>query len=244
MSAVQLNTKTILIVDPDNENREFLKSELHQRGFLTYEADSPAEAYPILIQDKKVDAVVIDLELCRSERESFIRDLQSDRLGNPAIILLIPSSVMSREDAYDKGVAAAMSKPYDPETLVSRIREALLPPSQRWKKALRAKAKHKLEVAAVTAESLGKGGIAIQLPTLQSSIFEGETIEFDMEVKDIEAWRLKGTGVIRYIKYDTIDHAPKTWGVEFESLDDISLLQVVKKLEGKKTSSYIPRTLH
>lgn len=242
MSAVQLNTKTILIVDADSENREFLKAELHQRGYLTYEAESPAETYAVLTQDKKVDAVIIDLELSRAERESFIHTLQSDRFGKPAVILLIPSSVMSREDAYDKGVAAALSKPFDPDTLVARIRELLLPPTQRWNKPTQ-KTKHKVQTA-LNSNALGKGGISIALPTLQSAIFEGESIELDLQVQDPEAWTIKGTGVIRYIKYDNTNHSPKTWGVEFESLDELSLMNVMKKLEGIQTLSYIPRNLH
>ena len=234
----QIASPSVLLVDSDSENRMILKVVLLLKGYEVHEADSFDETIEKLATHK-VAAVIIDLELSKAQRHELVSRLQSDEFGKVALFLLVASSVMSREDAYDLGAVAALSKPVDPTLLITRLEAALVPSAVRWKTAQNKHPRHQVAVS-LNKISLGRGGFTLNNEP-DHQIFEGETVGFSVEVDDLHPWRLNGTGIVRYVKLDQKNRRQKAWGVEFESLDESSYGHVVHAIQNKNPASYIPR---
>lgn len=233
--------KTILLVDHDAENRAFLRSEFEARGFFVVEAESSVQAIE-LARGQKTDAALIDLELSREEKRTLIGSLVSETFGTPMVFLLVAASSMTREEAYALGAAAAFSKPLDPDYIATRIHEALVPASTRWLRgsAVGAAIGGARVRSSLPSLNLGRGGFALPLGADENERLEGELVEFDVEVREESPWHLKGTGFIRYVKLDSAKRRPQAWGIEFNTLDEISFRQVMSRNESRKPLSYIP----
>ena len=243
MSTLQLSpvaAKSVLLVDSDSENRLVLKEVLLLKGYEVHEAESLDETIEKLAH-RKVAAIIIDLELPKAEREELVSRIQAEEFGKVAIFLLVASSAMTREDAYDLGAVAALSKPVDPSLLLARLESALVPPAVRWRKAQTKHPRHQVALS-LNKISLGRGGFTLNNEP-NHQIFEGERVEFNVEINDLRPWRLKGTGVVRYVKLDQKNRRQKAWGIEFESLDESSYDEVVHSIENGKPVSYIPRSV-
>lgn len=229
--------KTVLLVDNDWENRSFLRQELDSNGFIVSEADDDVMALEVL-KDNPADIVIIDLELSRKQRKDLVAQLHSTRYGHPLVVMLSGPSAMSREEAYDLGASAMLSKPIEPSFLISRLNDLLVPPSTRWKSEPSSKTKPSKQVAlSVDSLRLGRGGFSFT-PASDSNVIEGQSVEFKVEINELSKWTLNGTGVVRYVKFDK-SRRQQAWGIEFETLDEESLARVM----AQNPLSYIPGAL-
>ena len=243
MSAQLAAKKTILLIDGDTENRDYLKGEFESRGFMILEADDTIEAIKVASANK-VHAVMIDIELSKSQRVEFNHAIHTDACGAPLIFLIAGPSMISREEAYDLGASGVFSKPFDPEMMISQIAELLVPASTRWKsRPLNESRRSRRVSTSVQKLRLGRGGFALSLENAGPSL-EGEVVEFDVQVRDQQDWHLRGSGVIRYIKRDVAATGRDTWGIEFASLDEASLSHVMSRTATDRPLSYIPKILN
>lgn len=244
MSALIAAKKTILLVDGDTENRDYLKGEFETRGFLILEADDTLEAIKVASANK-VNAVIIDIELSKAQRVEFNVAIHSDACGSPLVFLIAGPSMISREEAYDLGASGVFSKPFDPELMIAQIGELLVPASTRWKRRLADEPRRSRRRVSMSVEKLrlGRGGFALSLENAGPSL-EGEVVEFDVRVNDQQDWSLRGSGVIRYIKRNVAATGRDTWGIEFASLDEASLNQVMNRTATDRPLSYIPKILN
>jgi DNA-binding response OmpR family regulator len=232
--------RSILLVDGEPENREFLKQEFEAQNYTVLEADDARQAIEIL-SAHSVDAVVLDLELSQRQRKSLMKEILSSKCGSPLVFIMASPNELSREEAYELGAAGAMSKPVNPSYLLSRIGALLTPADSRWMLTPSSnRAQHKV-AASVSKGQLGRGGFA--LSTLQDKeLLEGETVEFKVEVNhENDRWTLNGTGVVRYVNHDTKSRRQRAWGIEFESLDDASRKRVLDANFSAQDIPYIPR---
>ena len=226
--------RTVLIVDSDGENRDYLRQEFEAKGFIVLEAEDCRQTLDTLAANR-VGAVILDLECSGRQREALMKGIQSEESGNPMVFMLISPSVISREQAYDLGAVGVMSKPVDPAYLIGRVSRLLTPAVHRWKKTIAPGRRHKL-VASVFRPQLGHGGFAVT--DVQGNLFEGETVEFAVEVNDTDRWTLTGTGIVRYVHSDRRQRA---LGIEFESLDESSMKRIIENMGTAQQMRYIPR---
>jgi DNA-binding response OmpR family regulator len=232
--------RSILLIDGDTENRDFLKQEFESHDFTIFEADDSRQAIDIL-SAHAVDAVVLDLELSERQRKALMKEILSSKCGRPLVFILASPNEVSREEAYELGAAGAMSKPVNPAYLISRINTLLTPLANRWKQASASSRALTTVAASVSKGQLGRGGFAIST-LLDKELLEGETVEFKVEVNQEEdRWTLAGTGVVRYVNHDAKSRRPKGLGIEFESLDDSSRKNVLDQLDATPELPYIPR---
>ena len=230
-------THMILLVDSDAENRDFLKSEFEARNHIVLEADDEVQALEILSHEK-VDAVLIDLELTKKQRKEFMLKLQSEEFGMPHVILLASSSSLTREEGYDMGAEAVLSKPVEPEALVARVAKIIEPRTSRWRSKSNQKAEHKISLSLENL-AMGRGGFTI-ISDKDREALEGQSIEFALEVTR-KKWTIAGTGTVRYVKLDATKKRQEAWGIEIDSLEETSIDAIMQEFGSTLPLSYIPK---
>lgn len=112
--------KNILITDDDAHIRTLLKHVLTRDGYLVIEAVDGQEAIHKL-KDNTVDLAVVDvmmphvdgLELCQYIRETY--DI-------PIILLTARQQLSDKEQGYLRGTDDYLTKPFEPEELLFRIK--------------------------------------------------------------------------------------------------------------------------
>jgi DNA-binding response OmpR family regulator len=234
---------SVLVVADDSENRDFLVKELEEAGILVFSAEGPGEAIGIL-ETARVHALMIDMALSRQQRADFMKAVRTERCSNPLVILLAGTSAITREEAYDLGVSALFRKPIDFTQVTARLRELLVPEATRWSAARPAGSGRRRTVqVSLKNLKLGRAGFALPLES-DESVLEGDPVEFSVEVGGSDRWTLKGTGVVRYVKLDDVSKRQKAWGIEFETLEETSLSQVMARREDGPSVPFIPRSLH
>ena len=109
---------SVLVVDPSAENREVLRTVLHQRGLQCYEADE-AQSGLALAREHHPDVIVLDLDADDAMSGSVESELRQelDRESSSLIILgrLRRDSLLS--------ASRVLSKPYHFAPLVHTIEE-------------------------------------------------------------------------------------------------------------------------
>jgi CheY-like chemotaxis protein len=109
---------SVLVVDPSAENREVLRTVLHQRGLKIYEADEATSGLA-LAHEHHPDVIVLDLDAhdATSGSVQLQLRLELDRESSSLIILgkLRQDSVLAD--------SRVLSKPYHFAPLVHTIQE-------------------------------------------------------------------------------------------------------------------------
>src|SRR5215510_9252373 len=123
MSSILTNT-TILVVEDDQDTREFLRTLLEDTGANVLTADS-VEAALALYRLNPPDIIVSDMRLGSSDGYAFItviREYNREYRGFTPAIALTGFVYPGDEDrAIAAGFNAYISKPFNPEDLISTI---------------------------------------------------------------------------------------------------------------------------
>ncbi|MEK3671597.1 response regulator transcription factor [Paenibacillus sp. FSL R10-2771] len=112
--------KKIIVADDDVHIRTLLRHVLTREGYLVLEAGDGREAVT-LMQEQTVDLAVVDvmmphmdgLELCSYIRETY--DI-------PVILLTARQQLSDKEQGYLRGTDDYVTKPFEPEELLFRIK--------------------------------------------------------------------------------------------------------------------------
>jgi diguanylate cyclase (GGDEF)-like protein len=116
----------ILVVDDEPTIVELIEESLRMDGFETTRAYSGEEALEALSKDPP-DLVLLDLMLPGMDGYEVCRQMQKDvRLSQiPVIMLTAKSAVADRVAGYQKGADDYITKPFDAEELLVRVRAQL-----------------------------------------------------------------------------------------------------------------------
>jgi len=121
---VASNKRHLLVVDDDRRLRERLQKYLRQEGFLVTVADS-ASTVRILLEMFDVDLIIMDIMMPDVDGITLTEDLRRNNDTTPVIMLTARNERHQRIMGYDAGADDYMSKPFDPEELVKRIKAVL-----------------------------------------------------------------------------------------------------------------------
>ena len=116
----------ILVVDDEPTIVELIEESLHIEGYETSRAYSGEEALEALAKDPP-DLVLLDLMLPGMDGYEVCRQMQKDvRLSQiPVIMLTAKSAVADKVTGYQKGADDYITKPFDTEELLVRVRAQL-----------------------------------------------------------------------------------------------------------------------
>jgi DNA-binding response OmpR family regulator len=111
----------VLVVDDDPALRRLMTLVLRLEGF---DVDTAADGLKALecLQDHAVDVVVLDLLMPRMDGMTCYRAIRT--AGND-VPVVITSVLDSRNAARTLGAEAVLPKPFDPERLVTAVRDVL-----------------------------------------------------------------------------------------------------------------------
>jgi diguanylate cyclase (GGDEF)-like protein len=119
-------TPRILIVDDEPDIRDVLKITLSEENYEVLEASDGEEALKI-ITTKPLNLVLLDYKMPRMDGREVCRRIKSDLLLRhlPIIMVTGKSEVSDKVDGLDAGADDYITKPFDPQELLARIRMAL-----------------------------------------------------------------------------------------------------------------------
>ncbi|MGB9613764.1 MAG: response regulator [Candidatus Margulisiibacteriota bacterium] len=118
--------KNILVVDDDPTIVDIIEDLLKRNGFNTWPAYDAQEA-EIAIKRKKPDLILLDIMLPKIDGFTFLKNLKA----NPEFkdIPVICVTVLNKKEDLEKGkslgAADYITKPFDPDDLVARIKKVL-----------------------------------------------------------------------------------------------------------------------
>lgn len=118
-------SQRILVVDDDPLTREVLETILDLEAFVAVFASDGLEALERFQEEGPFDAVVTDVmmpgldgvELCRRIRASG----DDRRAATPVILLTAKDRRADREEGYEAGCDAYLTKPFSPLNLIDTI---------------------------------------------------------------------------------------------------------------------------
>lgn len=111
-------TKTILVIEDDTDINNMLCKLLSLNGFNTKSAFSGTEG--ILLHDKNVSLIILDLMLPGKNGEDIIKELKNKN-DVPIIVTSAIHDIDKKLDLFKLGVDDYITKPFDNEELIARI---------------------------------------------------------------------------------------------------------------------------
>ena len=121
--------KKILIVDDENDPREYLKVLFEENGYETDMATDGDEAMP-KVREFKPDLISLDIIMPRETGQKFYRQLCKDpEYGKTPVIICSGvtryKELFSRDYATMPKPAAFIEKPIDKDELLKKVKELI-----------------------------------------------------------------------------------------------------------------------
>ncbi|MFC4596813.1 response regulator [Cohnella hongkongensis] len=110
---------SVLVADPDDLVREFIKIRLELKGYRVYAAKDGQEAYDEYVR-RSPDVVITELNLPGMDGYQLVRSIQSNE--GKAIVLTDKQLEESRSRAYEAGAADYVTKPLSISELEWKIK--------------------------------------------------------------------------------------------------------------------------
>lgn len=120
------HTRTILIVDDNEDMRQFLSSIL-QSDYHIRTASDGQSAWQVLMEES-VDLVVSDLMMPNMNGLELTKQIKQSNNTNyiPVVLLTAKSAMESRLEALENGADDYVTKPFEPEYLKARIHNIIV----------------------------------------------------------------------------------------------------------------------
>jgi CheY-like chemotaxis protein/signal transduction histidine kinase/CHASE3 domain sensor protein len=116
--------KTILLVDDDMRNVFAVSSVLEEKGIHIVVAENGREAIEKLKEKKKIDLIIMDMMMPEMDGYEAMREIRKLKQFKDIIILALTAKAMrgDRERCIEAGANDYMSKPVEPDKLMSMLR--------------------------------------------------------------------------------------------------------------------------
>jgi len=114
----------ILIVDDDNDILELLEYSLNSAGYDTLGFLSTKNVRQVLLEEK-IDLILMDRNLPDIEGSLYIEMLRSKNIDTPVIFISAKDSTEDIKDGLLKGADDYITKPFDMQELILRIKAVL-----------------------------------------------------------------------------------------------------------------------
>ncbi|MCO5143678.1 MAG: sigma-54 dependent transcriptional regulator [Oligoflexia bacterium] len=124
MSATDIMTAKILVVDDEKNIVTVLKAILEKRGFSVEGFTSPREALSRL-EKEEFDVVVTDLYMPDLDGMALLSEIHRLHSGLPVVMITAFGTVDSAVDAIKKGAFDYVTKPFEQSEIVSVVQKAV-----------------------------------------------------------------------------------------------------------------------
>ncbi len=116
----------ILVVDDDPFIINLVVYNLEQEGYKVLQATNGLEALEKARREKP-DLIVLDIMLPKMDGYKVSRILKFDKKykGIPVLMLTAKAQEVDKETGMETGADIYMTKPFEPETLIKKVRDLL-----------------------------------------------------------------------------------------------------------------------
>jgi two-component system, OmpR family, KDP operon response regulator KdpE len=114
---------TVLVVEDDDALRGALRASLHARQLQVLEAGTGEEALQVVAREQP-DLVLLDLGLPGIDGTDVLRTLRASG-ETPVVVLTVRDTQLEKVMALDAGATDYITKPFNTEELLARIRATL-----------------------------------------------------------------------------------------------------------------------
>ncbi|MGB0695154.1 MAG: response regulator transcription factor [Rhodospirillaceae bacterium] len=118
-----MSVPRLLVVDDDLEMRDMLTRFLQRHGFCVLAASTQAEIEAHL-DDNRIDLILLDVMLGDENGITICRELRQSQ-DVPIILVSALSADHQRMAGYEVGADDYISKPFNPDLLLARVRAVL-----------------------------------------------------------------------------------------------------------------------
>jgi len=116
--------KTILIAEDDFSLNRLISFKLKKEGYLVIStADGEAALRAAL--NENIAAAIIDIMMPYLDGIQVLKKIRSEKPHLPVIILSVKSRKTDLHQAYELGANDYISKPFQPEELIKRLKELI-----------------------------------------------------------------------------------------------------------------------
>jgi len=116
----------ILVVEDDAATRSLVVQVLRRSGFQTVEAENGLRALEILEDDQHFGLVLTDLRMNLLDGIQLLIEIKIRWSALPVIILSVYSMAEWIQEAFDRGAADYIIKPFTQQQLIDSINRAIL----------------------------------------------------------------------------------------------------------------------
>jgi two-component system response regulator AtoC len=117
-------SKTILVVDDDDDLRDALQWYFNNIGYQVLCASSGDSALP-MVRDAHIDLVVSDIRMPNGDGIHLLKNIRALGTLAPPVILVSAYSEMDETTASAAGAFAFFAKPLDLDALKNSVRRAI-----------------------------------------------------------------------------------------------------------------------
>ena len=119
-------SKTILVVEDQEDNRQILRDLLSANDYDMLEAENGEEALAA-VKKQRPDLILMDIQLPVLDGYEATRRLKADPATKSIPIIVVTSYALSGDEtkARESGCDAYVTKPYSPRALLAKIKEFL-----------------------------------------------------------------------------------------------------------------------
>jgi DNA-binding response OmpR family regulator len=110
----------ILIVDDEREITNILGEFFAKKGFQVIECNGGKDALCVLMNEKEIDALVLDNKMPEVDGFAVLRKMEELRIEIPTV-LLSGTLELERKNIESKNVKAVLIKPVDLTELLDRV---------------------------------------------------------------------------------------------------------------------------
>ena len=123
----ELKSSCILAVDDELPNIKLLERMLSAKGFNNVLSTQDPSQILGLLQDNDVDLILLDINMPKMDGYQVMEQLQSEISDDlpPILVLTAQNAQDFRQRALDCGARDYVTKPFDAEELISRVKNLL-----------------------------------------------------------------------------------------------------------------------
>ena len=114
---------TVIVIEDDTSRRRALRTSLRARSFVVLESPNAEEGL-VLVADSRPDVVLLDLGLPDLDGVEALRRMRSFT-DVPVVVLTARDRQQDKIEALDAGADDYITKPFDVEEVLARVRAVL-----------------------------------------------------------------------------------------------------------------------
>ncbi|MDD2973816.1 MAG: response regulator transcription factor [Aliarcobacter cryaerophilus] len=215
---VEGKNRLILIIEDEEDILELLEYTLQKEGYETIGFLNANENVKKVLDEEKIDLILMDRNLPNIEGTSFIKDLRSNGYQNPVIYVTAKDKSEDILDGFEAHADDYITKPFNIQELLARVKSVIKRSSN-----------------------------DIEVLKVRDIVYNFSSKTFSIEEKDIELTSLETTLLLEFIKNKNILLSreyllEKVWQDSFDKQEktvNVAIKRLKDKIDANSKKNYI-----